>query len=285
MLPCLILSGGSFLFYSAIFANANDPLGMQVVSEVYAKTKQIHTLKYTMRKQERFNGKINVQMTTVKLQYNPLRVYMLQESPKLGQEVLYVEGKNDNKILVNTNGFPWVNLSLDPRGNIARENQHHTLFESGYAHLISILEHLTTKYQKNIDDMVVNKGSINWDGHACWVISFTNPYFNYYQYTVKPGETILTIAKQNKLSEHMILELNQKKVSSFTDVSPGQIIMVPNDYSPKMELYVDKLNKIPLALKIYDDKSIYEYYEYYKVEVNPTYKSNEFEKDFPGYGF
>ncbi len=252
---------------------------------MFLRSKKITALKYTMKKQERFNGKLGMQLTAVKLQYNPLKVYMRQEVPKVGQEVLFVQGKNNNHALVNTNGFPWVNISLDPMGSTARENQHHTLYESGYAHLISILEHLTAKYQKDIESMINTTGTITWNGRPCWIISFNNPNFKYYQYTVQKGETILTIATREKLSEYMILEMNKKKVSSYTNVSTGQIITVPNDYSPKMELYIDKLNYAPLVMKIYDDKGIYEYYEWYNVVINPTFKSNEFDRNFPDYDF
>ena len=275
----------SILFTSAVYSDIMDPSPYQIVKEMFVKSKKIISLKYTMKKQERFNGKMETQLTAVKIKYNPLCVYLRQESPKVGQEVLYLQGKNNNNALVNTNGFPWVNLNLDPMGSLARENQHHTLYESGYEHLMSILEHLVSKYNKEVESMVSNAGSINWDGHECWVIGLTNPHFSYYQYTVKKGETILTIAERDKLSEYMILEINKKKVSSYTDISAGQIITIPNDYSPKMELYIDKATNIPSVMKIYDDKGIYEYYEYYNVEINPTFKSNEFDKNFPEYHF
>jgi outer membrane lipoprotein-sorting protein len=276
---------GGMIFMSAVPLETKGLTAYQIVKEMFARSKQITSLKYTMKKQERFNGKMGMQLTAVKIQYNPLKVYMRQESPKAGQEVLFVEGKNNNQILVNTNGFPWVNISLDPMGNTARENQHHTLFESGYAHLISILEHLTTKYQKDIESMITIGGSVNWNGRACWIIEFNNPNFKYYDYTVKSGENILTIATKAKLSEYMILEMNKKKVSSYTNVPVGTVLTIPNDYSPKMELYIDKINYAPLVMKIYDDKGIYEYYEYYNVVINPTFQSNEFDKTFPDYDF
>ena len=284
-LACSFLLIVSLIFLSATCLEIKDLAAYQIVKEMFLKSKQINSLKYTMTKEERFNGKMITQTTAVKVKYNPLNVYLRQSSPKEGQEVLYVQGKNNNQALVNTNGFPWVNLNLNPMGSTARENQHHTLYDSGYLHLMSILEHITSKYNKEVESMIVNKGSVNWDGHACWIIELTNPNFKYYQYTVKEGETILTIAEKNKLSEYMILELNKKKVSSYTDVYAGEVITVPNDYSPKMELYIDKVNYIPLVMKIYDDKGVYEHYEYYNVEINPTFKSNEFDKDYPDYKF
>ncbi len=249
-----------------------------------ASSSQILSMKYTMKKQERIEGKMMMQQTSVKLVAKPLKVYLKQELPKQGLEVLYVHGTNNNHAIVNTNGFPWVNLNLDPMGSIMRENQHHTLLDSGYPHLMSILEHLTTKYSDGVETMVSNTGMVQWNGHSCWNITFTNPNFKISKYTIKAGETILTLAAKAKLSEHMILEMN-KDIDDFADVKPGQVINLPNDYSPKLELLVDKNELIPLVIKVYDEKGLYEHYEYYNVVTNPVFKSNEFDKQFPGYNF
>ncbi len=283
-LPFFLLLFSGFFFLSGIFYFENEPAPYEIIKNMFVKTNAIATMNYTMKKQERFHGKMILQQTAVKLNRNPLKVYLRQELPKEGLEVLFVQGANSNNALVNTNGFPWVNLSLDPMGSTMRENQHHTLFDSGYSHLISILEHLCNKYNKDIETMITNNGTVNWDGHACWSITFDNPNFKYYPYTVKAGETILTIAAKSKLSEYMILELN-KNINNYTDISPGQIITVPNDYSSKLEIYIDKQQMIPFLIKVYDEKGLYEQYEYYKVVLNPVFKSNEFDKGFPEYKF
>lgn len=272
------------LLISAVNVSIKEPSAYQIVKDMFAKSRQITSMKYTMKKQERIDGKMILQQTAVKLNASPLKVYLKQELPKAGLEVLYVHGSNNNHAIVNTNGFPWVNLNLDPMGNIMRENQHHTLFESGYPHLMSILEHLTAKYSDQLESMVVNHGLVNWNGHSCWSITFNNPHFKVSKYTVKQGETVLTLSERSKLSEYMILELN-KGVDNYTDVTPGQVINLPNDYSPKLELLVDKNELIPLVIKVYDDKGLYEHYEYYNVVTNPVFKSNEFDKNFPGYHF
>ncbi|HSZ25569.1 MAG TPA: DUF1571 domain-containing protein [Cytophagaceae bacterium] len=271
------------LFISGIHKKI-EPTAFQIIKGVFGKVSTINTMKYTMKKQERFHGKLLQQETQVKLNRTPLKVYLRQEFPKKGLEVLFVTGVNNNHALVNTNGFPWINLSLDPMGHVMRENQHHTLYDSGYSHLISILEHLMNKYTKDIETMISNGGTVNWNGHSCWIITFTNPNFKYYKYTVNAGENILTISKKYKLSEYMILELN-KHIDSYTDVFPGQVIILPTDYSPKLEIFVDKQQMIPLMTRIYDEKGIYEQYEYYNVILNPTFKSNEFDRSFPEYKF
>ncbi len=262
----------------------NDPLGSDIIREMFKKSATIKTITYTMRKQERFNGKLITQQSLSKVNYNPLRVYIKQQYPKEGLEVLYIHGHNNNNALVNTNGFPWINLSLDPMGSIMRENQHHTIYESGYSHMVSILEHLTTKYGKESDGFMKNEGTILWNNRPCWHIVFTNPHFKYYKHTIKAGENLLTISAKAKLSEHMILELN-KSLKNYTDVTPGQVIVAPNDYSPKLELYIDKEWKMPLLMKIFDEKGLYENYEYKNIIINPVYSAKEFDKTNPEYNF
>jgi len=271
-------------FLASVRQAEKDPSGYEVVKGMFYKSSTIKTITYTMKKQERFKGIMLSQQSFVKVQYSPLKVYLRQELPKAGLEVLYVHGKNNNLAVVNTNGFPWVNLNLDPMGSIMRENQHHTLLESGHAHMVSILEHLANKYGAEVEKFISNSGTLNWKGRPCWLITFTNPHFTYYKRTLKQGENLLTISAKEKLSEYMILELN-KNLDGYKDVSAGQIITVPNDYSPKLELYIDKQIMMPLVMKVYDEKGLYENYEYDNVIINPTYGPKEFDKDFPGYSF
>jgi outer membrane lipoprotein-sorting protein len=256
----------------------------EIAKAVFAKTKTIKTLTYTMKKTERIKGKQILQISSAKLNLNPLKVYLKQSFPKDGIEVLYVQGTNNNNALINPNGFPWFSVNLDPFGGTMRENQHHTLFNSGYDHVISILEHLYAKYNSQIESMTKIDGSVEWDGHHCWVISLNNPYFKYGNYTAQKGETLLTIAAKFKLSEHMILEKNPS-VKSYNESLAGKTILIPNDYSSKMILYIDKVRMIPLVMKVYDNEGLYEHYEYTNVVINPVIKPEEFQSDYKDYHF
>ena len=275
----------SSLFFSFKFFYKADPAGYQIINEVFARAKLINSISYTMKKQEKIDGKLVTGQSSTKLVYKPFKVYVKQELPKAGLEVLYVAGKNNNHAIINTNGFPWVNLNLNPMGSTMRDNNHHTIFDSDYSFVISILERLAGKYTKELESMITNSGTVIWNGRACWLIHLKNQHFRYENYTVKAGETILTIADRSKLSEYMILQLNKNEVDSYTDVKEGQVIIVPNDYSPRMELYIDKQEMVPLVMKIYDDKSLFEQYEYTNLVINPVFKSNEFDKDFSDYNF
>ncbi|MGB0523148.1 MAG: DUF1571 domain-containing protein [Flammeovirgaceae bacterium] len=257
--------------------------GYGIAKSMFANTKTIQSLSYVMTKQERINGKMVKQQSFTKFTKSPFRVYIRQQAPKNGLEVLYVKGQNNNKALINPNGFPWITIKANPMGSLMREKQHHTLYESGFDHVVSILEYLCQRYESQINSMIKNEGSITWDGRPCWIISFNNPYFKYEKYTVKKGETVLDIAAQRKLSEYMILEHNE--LNDYDDISEGDVIEIPNAYSPKLTLYVDKQRNIPMFMEVYDDKGLYEHYEYSDVVVNPSFNDEEFSKTYAEYGF
>lgn len=274
-----------FLFFSGTAPDENNLSGYEIARTMFASTKEIHSLTYQMKKMERIDGKMMDQKSFVKLNREPFKVYTRQESPNEGLEILYVHGKNSNKALINPTGFPWVNLKLDPHGSTMRNDQHHTILDSGYDHVISILEHLFEKYgEEKVSLMTQNKGTSTWDGHACWIVELDNPDFKYKEYTVEQGETIHTIAKKYKLSGYMILKIN-KNINDYDEVTAGQIIKIPSDYSPKMLLLIDKQRMIPLVMKVYDDKGLYEQYEYTNISVNPGFKAAEFTSAYEEYDF
>jgi outer membrane lipoprotein-sorting protein len=271
---------------SCAFAPArktNDESAYEVVKLMFAKTKRITGVTYTMNKLERVGDEITEQKSSVKLNRTPIKVYSKQHAPKAGIEVLYVNGAHSGMALVNPNGFPWVTLKLDPMGSTMRKKQHHTIKDSGYDLVVSILEHLTQKYQSSLPSMISNKGTVMWDGHACWSIEFNNNFFKRTQYAVKAKETVLSIAQRNRLSEYMLMEEND--LDDYSDVPVGTVLNLPNDYASKMTLLIDKTRHIPLVMKVYDDKGLYEQYEYTNVVLDPAFHSEEFDSDFDDYNF
>ncbi|WP_343858575.1 DUF1571 domain-containing protein [Fulvivirga kasyanovii] len=277
----LFLSTFFFLISPLLIGFGQKPTGPEITREMFSATKEIETLIYRMKKMERIDGEMITQTSFVKLRRNPFKVYTRQESPNDGLEVLYKKG--DNSALINPNGFPWLNLKLDPHGSRMRKEQHHTIHNAGYDHVVAILEHLFDKYKSQIHTLT-SLESTTWNNKDCWKVEFKNPHFKYSKYTVGAGESITSIAEKYKLSSHMILEVNEG-LEGYHDVSKGQVITIPNDYSPQMSLVIDKQIMVPLAMKVYDDKGLYEYYEFSDVKINPEIDDAEFTEDYHEYGF
>ena len=74
-------------------------------------------------------------------------------------------------------------------------------------------------------------------------------------------------------------------MKGYLDVKPGQVIHIPNNYAKSLTLYISKNTLLPLVELIYDDKGLYERYEFTELKVNPMFPVEEFTQDNPAYNF
>ena len=279
----ILLLPFSILFSSPV--KASDPAALNILEQMIQSTQRIKTLRFTLNKKERIDGKMTVQSSSIKMNRNPYKVYMHQNAPKEGLEILLKSNWNNNKALINTNGFPWVNVSLDPNGAKMREGQHHCLLQSGFDLGMDILHYLLfQKYKSEATQMVKIVGSVNWKGDECYQIVLDNAHFKFEEYKVKAGEDILSIAQDRWVNEYMILAANPK-VSDYWSVKEGQNLRVPTDYASRMIIYVEKERMIPRFMQVYDDQGLYEQFEYLNVKVDTPITEEEFSTDYPDYNF
>jgi outer membrane lipoprotein-sorting protein len=272
-----------FLFIS-IEASGQKEAGISIVNRMIERTSKIKTMTYQITKQERINGKMFKQVAVVKLQIDPVKLYMKEIVPNKGLEILYARGANNDKAIVNPNGFPWININLDPKDDLMRKNQHHTILESGFNYLINVLEYTCIRYKTEIETLIVNNGIINYGGKECYSLSMNNPHFRYLDYELQENESTTDVARRFKISEHMVLELN-KSIKNHGETGKRQTIKIPSDYCSKIILVVDKEAFLPLKMEIYDDQGLYEKYEFSELKVNTKISTEEFSQGYADYGF
>lgn len=256
----------------------------EMISELISAMDNVKSLKFKLKKQERIKGKMEPGEQQVKMNVSPFKAYLKVAVPDKDAEVLYVQGQRDGKALVNPAKFPYINLNLDPYGDILRDKQHHTIFELGFKYMSGVVKDSYKRFGDKVDEFVILEGEVNWSGRQCYKATIDNKDFAYVDYTVKKGEDVLDIAKKHFVSEYMILEIN-KGVDDYDDVKEGQKIKIPNTYCRKIIFYIDKEYMLPIYQKLWDDKGVFAEYEYHNLMVNPYISDAEFTPDFKGYGF
>jgi len=116
----------------------------------------------TFIKQERPDGDDlqEVQTLSIKMRHKPFSIYMKWlEGGDVGREVIYVDGLNDNKMLVHVGGLKGrllPHLKLDPTGSLAMAEARHPIGELGLLHLTDLL----ISYRKR--DMGLKSG-VRWE--------------------------------------------------------------------------------------------------------------------------
>jgi hypothetical protein len=270
-----------FLFlFNSNAAKAQNQTAREVTEKMLLAIEKLKGVQYNTKVQERIDGKLESGENFTKVSFKPFKTYVKVSSA----ELLYVEGKNNNKALIKANSLPYFNISLEPYSSLLRKNQHHTIMEVGFLYFASIIKAAIKFADKDFDKIFTLKGSIKWDDRDHWVLIIDTPEFSFSPYIVQPGENLTSIADKLKVSDYMIRE-NNSGVKDYTSVKPGQVILVPNAYAKKTIIYIDKQNFLPTVQVIMDDKGIFARYEFFNIVVNPSYKENEFDKSFSDYNF
>jgi hypothetical protein len=252
----------------------------ELIRNVFSSIDNLKTIRYSLQCNERIKGRMQHTESKVKLQVAPRKLYLYIK----GIEVLWCEGTNNGNALVNPGSFPYINLNLDPFGSLMRKDQHHTIYEMGYQYLEDIIKDGMRRVGDKFDKSFILLGEEKYNGRACYKLSISFPDFAWNSYTVKKGETLITIARRLHVSEYMILE-NNPKLGWYNDVKEGEVIQVPNAYAKLTLLLIDKEYLLPVNNKVFDDKGLFETYEYSDMQVNKPIDPKEFTKNYEGYNF
>ena len=272
------------LFLFSISALAQERQAKALIRKMLLACEEIKTAKFILTSTEReLSGKTEVSEMIIKLQAEPLKIYLYMLHPHAGAECICRKDESF-KVHVNPNGFPYINLKLNPYNSLLRQDSHHIIPEIGFDYMASMTRFYISKMGEAFFKYLHITDTILWDNRSCVVLTFDFTPFQYIDYVVKQNETLTTIAAQFHISDYMLLK-NNPKVKDYDSVKPGQVIKVPNFYNKKIVFYIDRLNFLPLAQTIYDENGMLEKYEMKSFVLNPDIHQEEFLPDFPGYGF
>lgn len=256
---------------------------MEIVKRMFVKADSLEGFIAEIKKTERFNNAYIVQVSYVKLKRKPYQIYLRQVSPKEGVEVLIDTDSDNKKAVVNLNSFPWINLYLDPYGTLMRRNQHHTALDSGFDLMLKILKY---ELRDGLSDYkMTRKPDAYWKGRKMYALELLNDDYIIKEYKVTPEDDNLDIiADKLYINTYSIIDLNDD-IDGYHDINPNQIIKVPSHYGKSMDLLIDQETHLPMVIKVYDNRGLYETYEYNSITINPSFMPNEFTEEFEEYDF
>lgn len=263
-------------------ASAPPPAGSITTDQLRARlTAAIEGLKFlrcNVKAQERLGTQIRVANSAMKLSFDPLRVYI--KNPD-GVELLWVTGQNDGDAWVYPGSFPYVTLSLDPRGSVMRRNQHHTTFQAGFGMIADLLHTSSTRIDNGYVRSFRYMGDTTVQNRNCHILRSDFPQFRYVSYKVGKKETIASIADKFGCGDYRIMERNKLSVNEA--LPEGKALEVPNAYGRRVVLCIDPKTYLPMAVQVNDERGMYEKFEFSSVVANQPIPLAEFAKGYKGY--
>jgi len=282
------------LFLIAVFAISNFSFApipenqtRTIVNKMLAAINAHKGCTFTMRSEERIVGMKNLRGGLIlnKINVSPKKIYLnMIEDPNKGTEILYVEGENGGKAVVNPGKF-LPTLKLNPYSSLLTKDQHHTILSSGFSIVAKIVEQGVKRAdeRKQFDEVFKYVGDVTWNNRQCYKLVIEDPTWAITTYTAQKGENMYKIALKFLVPEYTMVE--QSGVKNFEEDLGGKTVKIATSYSKKTVMYIDKENNFPIFQEVSDDKGIFERYSFLNLVVNPAFKADEFTQDFSGYNF
>lgn len=255
----------------------------KIFAEMISHNRQIKTLTLNMENKVRIDGELKKKTLELKMKLHPKSIYFKQVSDT-EVEGLFLESAHKEQLTVATIGFPWVKLTLPLHSEKVRAGNHHSIVDAGFGYFVSLIEFYI---QKNPEQFYANcfyLGDITYNGKLCYKVEFRSPAYKLTTYKVKEGETLPKIANALHVNDYKIRELNPQ-VKSYLNIKPGTLLIVPNYYSLRTLIYIDKKTCLPYYFENYDEKGLYSIYSFKNVVINPPLKDIDFSEKNPAYHF
>jgi hypothetical protein len=258
--------------------------GIDILQSTLRTLDHVITLDCRVKRIERVNGQMESGDIRIKVNTKPHKIYVYNVNPNEGTELLWKENWNDGKVYIHPNRFPWVNVSLSPNGEQMLKDQHHHLSSTGFVCIQRVLRKTLSHYKADLDKRVTYVGKEKWYGKPHDVVKISHADYKIVNYTVQAGEDLLRIDNKLNVPSYKLLELNPD-IADYFDVAAGQSIKVPTHYGKEIVLIIDPVTHLPVVQLIYDEKGLFEKYEYSEIKLNQRFSTMEFEEDNEAYGF
>lgn len=131
----------------------------------------------TFVKEERISGELGPpQKINMRVRQQPFSVYMKFITPTPGQEALYVDSQNGNKLVAMGSGWKrrFGKINLDPNGAMAMRGQRYPITKCGIRNLTAELVEIAEQDIK-YGECTVRHGPAKIDGREATMIESTHP--------------------------------------------------------------------------------------------------------------
>lgn len=241
-------------------------------------------MEFKMYRSERSKNGFTDGKFYAKLINKPYKLYIKNFKPKPGSEILYIKGQNDDKALINPNSFPYFSISLDPDNNLLLAGGHHSLREAGFTLFSNMFKLYKVNYGEELYNRITYHGMFKWNDRVCYKISIDYPDYSTKKYTPKKGETLYSISRDQLLNIGKLREYNAK-YDDDDILDESDEIIIQNVYAKKAVIFIDNENYFPIYQLIYDEEGLYEKYQYVDLNLDISFKNEEFTRDYSEYNF
>ncbi len=235
-------------------------MNLLLLEKGHAQFSEIPDYTANFFRQERLNGKMEAgELLQIKIRHTPFSVYMKWLSGAEGQEVIYVDGKNDGNMIVHPGGWKSklvASVELDPFGSTAMSKSHHPITNAG---VLNLTKKLIKNRKRDIDN---------------------------------------NIGLQSRMLDDQLIDDRECYCFVIEFTEADREILGKEDQYRKSIVYIDKDQLLPIFIQNYtwlsedqidatniDEITLIERYSYKKIQPNQKFASKDFDQANREYNF
>ena len=272
------------LFITLTTHSQDIPFVRDLVNKMIENIDNQNYLEFVLERNERNEKGFKKGKFFAKVNISPYKIYIKNEVPKKGSEILYMEDENNNKALVNPNFFPYINVSLSPENSLMFAGGHHCLKDLGFNFFNDCFKLYLNQYGDDFFNYIEYNGKYEWDNRSCYKLTINYPDYKKLEYVTKENESLYNISKEKLINIAKLKEYNPK-FEIFEEIDKNEVITITNIYSKKTVVFIDAINFFPVYQMLYDEEGLYEKYSYSNLTINKKFKAEEFKSEFEEYDF
>lgn len=150
------------------------PKPMSLIEQCQRNFEAVNDYTAVFIKHQRIRGRLRKPETIFVKFKKPFALYMKWiKTPDEGKEVIYVDGKNDNKLLAHAGGIlNWITppLHLRPESPLAMSGNLKPITQAGLGAAVESLLRVCQEAEKAGDLGIICKGKINFEGREVFVV-------------------------------------------------------------------------------------------------------------------
>ena len=235
----------------------------------------VKSLVFTITNHERIDNEMLSGTQRVSITSEPFQCHISMINPGKGQELVYAGNTYEQQVVYEPNGFPYIQLELDPFGSLMRNKNHHTIFFLGFKKMTDIMQ-----FHMSQSPYSLKAEKINSNGKTYTKISIEFIDFNYKKIKVLKEESITSLSERMALCDYMVAELNDLDLDD--GLKKDSYLKVPSAYAKKFEILVDPDSGLPHKMVALDEKGVYEQYEFMDLVINKAIPTNRFDAKMLG---
>jgi uncharacterized protein DUF1571 len=268
-------------------ADRYDPVAVGLIDAMTKSGAALPSYTMTLVKRELIAREMEPEEKFLVKWQRPQKLYLKAVAgPHEGEEVLYVQGANKNRMKVHKGTFPDITVNLDPRGRLAMGHAHHPIYDVSIPHFVELVARNVAKLREKGMGKIELAGRETLFGVPTAKIEVLAPATGTSP-TLKQGQTLWDLADASGQSMYVILNANARRGWTQADhPQPGDAVIIPDFYAGRMTLWIDEKLNLPVQADLYDHEGkLYEHYEHHDLKVGVTFTDADFNPKNKAYDF